>query len=56
MTFEMITISIKKYEALLEDSKKLSFLEMFGVDNWSGYEDAMREMREEEEDEEGEEE
>jgi len=49
MTFEMITISIKKYEALLEDSKKLSFLEMFGVDNWSGYEEAMREMREEDE-------
>jgi hypothetical protein len=39
---EMVTISKSEYESLLEDADKLSRLEAYGVDNWSGYSDAMR--------------
>lgn len=37
MNEELITISRKQYESLLEDSIFLSYLETCGVDNWSGY-------------------
>lgn len=38
---EMITITKKEYEQLLDDSRKLSCLECCGVDNWGGWDDAM---------------
>lgn len=34
---EMVTITRKEYEELLEDSKWLRCLEGAGVDNWEGY-------------------
>jgi hypothetical protein len=46
---ETVTISKKEYDELLEESKKLSALESWGVDNWSGYDEAMRDLRENEE-------
>ena len=39
---EDITISAKEYEDLLEERKKLYALEGAGVDNWEGYDEAMR--------------
>jgi hypothetical protein len=44
---EQITISVKEYDALLEDSFFLMCLERAGVSNWDGYEVA-QEMRDEE--------
>lgn len=41
----MITIPTRVYDSLMEDSIKLSYLESWGVDNWSGYEEAMDEYR-----------
>ena len=43
---ETITISKKEYEELLEDQKLLLCLQGAGVDNWSGYDDAMEMMEE----------
>ena len=43
---ETVTISKEEYESLLEDSDKLLALEGAGVDNWSGYDEAMEMMRE----------
>lgn len=40
-TEEMIQISKKEYESLLEDRDWLSCLEAAGVDNWSGYDYAI---------------
>lgn len=37
-----ITISIKEYEELLDDRKRLCALENAGINNWEGYEDAMQ--------------
>lgn len=34
-----------RYERLVEDQDKLNALEQWGVDNWQGYDDAMRELR-----------
>lgn len=34
---EMISISKKEYEQLIEDQKWLRALEAAGVDNWEGY-------------------
>lgn len=42
---EMVTISKKEYESLLDDSFKLSCFEGAGVDNWCGYDYAMQEYR-----------
>lgn len=39
---ETITITKKEYESLRADSKKLTYLEDYGVDNWQGYDDAMQ--------------
>jgi phage pi2 protein 07 len=47
MPEETITITKKEYESLLEDSKKLLYLEGAGVDNWEGYDLAMEQMNEE---------
>lgn len=46
---EMVTITKKEYDSLLEDREFLDALRCAGVDNWSGYGFAM-EMLEEEED------
>lgn len=37
MSEEMVTIPKKEYEALLDDMRKLSALEVGGVDNWEWY-------------------
>jgi hypothetical protein len=39
-----VTISAKEYATLLADSKKLGYLEAYGVDNWEGYGEAMTEL------------
>lgn len=44
MVESTVTISLDKYEMLLERSFKLECLERQGVDNWSGYDDAMQEF------------
>lgn len=43
---DQITISVKEYDQLLEDSRFLCALRGAGVDNWDGYEEA-QEMLEE---------
>jgi hypothetical protein len=40
MEEETVTITLKEYESLLEDSRWLSCLEAAGVDNWNGYDHA----------------
>lgn len=45
---KMVTITEKEYRALRRDSHELSALEEFGVDNWSGYGDAMQSLEDEE--------
>lgn len=47
-----ITIPLKEYNELLEDSAKFNALEAYGVDNWCGYGDAMQSLLEDEEDDE----
>ena len=42
MTEETVTITKQEYERLEKDSVWLSCLEMAGVDNWGGIEEAMR--------------
>ena len=37
-----VTIPTKEYEALLADSRMLVALQNAGVDNWEGYEFAMK--------------
>ena len=39
---EMVTITKKEYEQLVDDSEKLCALENAGVDNWDGYDYAMQ--------------
>jgi hypothetical protein len=39
---EVVTITKKEYEELLEKSRKYDALRDWGVDNWSGYSDAMQ--------------
>ena len=34
----LVTITVKEYTSLVEDSMALQLLEMAGVDNWEGYE------------------
>lgn len=38
---ETVTISLKDYEQLMDDSQWLAALESAGVDNWEGFEFAM---------------
>lgn len=45
---DTVTITLKEYHSLRQDSNFLSCLEACGVDNWSGYDDA-REMFNDEE-------
>ena len=46
MSEETITITMKLYNSLVEDSRWLTYLERAGVDNWSGYDFAI-ELRDE---------
>ena len=41
---EEVTITRKEYDRLLEAEAKLIALEAAGVDNWSGYDDAMQQL------------
>lgn len=41
-----ITISEEEYDALLCDSILLNCLQMMGVDNWDGYDDAIEQYQE----------
>jgi hypothetical protein len=48
---DKIEITVKRFNYLIKRDLKLSALESGGVDNWSGYDDAMAELyRESEED------
>lgn len=49
MKTDTITITLKEYNSLLEDSALLAALEAAGVDNWEGYSDAVNAIDEEEE-------
>ncbi len=40
---DMVTISKKEYEGLLDDADLLRCLQDAGVDNWEGYDHALRE-------------
>ena len=51
MEEEEVTILRSEYEKLLSASEKLDALERAGVDNWSGYEEAMSELAKEKEEE-----
>jgi len=49
---EMVAISRYEYETLIRSNLKLSAYERYGVDNWSGHDEAMkfyRKLLEEEE-------
>jgi hypothetical protein len=48
-TEELVTITRANYNQLVDDQYKLECLEAAGVDNWSGYDDAMEMYREEDE-------
>ena len=41
-----ISISEDEYDALLRDSILLNCLQMMGVDNWDGYDDAIEQYQE----------
>lgn len=45
MEIETILISKKEYDDLVDSQILLECLEMMGVDNWSGYDDARSEYR-----------
>ncbi len=45
---KMVEIPKEEYESLKSRAVELSYLEQWGVDNWSGYGEAMNQMREEE--------
>lgn len=40
-----VVVSPSRMASLVEGEEKLNALEAWGVDNWSGYDDAMRELR-----------
>lgn len=46
MDDELITITKKEYERLLDAKLQLTCLEAGGVDNWDWYDDAMESYRE----------
>lgn len=46
---DTIVITREEYDSLLEDSEKLAALEAQGVDNWDGYDEAMKSLRDNEE-------
>ncbi len=46
MSDKTITIPLEQFDSLCRDEEKLAALEMAGVDNWEGYDEAMRILRE----------
>ena len=46
---KMVQITEREYQRLLKCREKLDCLESYGVDNWIGYSDAMKEFYKEEE-------
>lgn len=46
MDEEMITITKKEYDSMLEDRNWLTALESAGVDNWEGYDFALELLHE----------
>ena len=44
---DIILVSKKEYDDLVKDRIMLSCLQDVGVDNWTGYDDAMAEFRRE---------
>ena len=44
---ETVTISKKEYDQLIKDARLLAFLEATGVENWSGWDFAVKEMEKE---------
>ena len=44
MTPQMITITLTSYNSLVRSETTLLALEEAGVDNWEGFEDAMKSM------------
>jgi hypothetical protein len=53
---DSITISLKRYLDLMAKEDILEALKIFGVENWEGYDEAMRSLEDEDNDEEEEEE
>lgn len=47
---DTVTISKKRYEELLKDEATLAALDEMGVDNWCGYDEAMRILKEDDND------
>mgnify|MGYP007070000574 CR=1 FL=1 len=45
---EQVTITKQRYDELLRAEAELLALENYGVDNWSGYGEAMQSLHEEE--------
>jgi len=45
---EHITITMEEYEELIEDQEFLHCLRAAGVDNWDGYDEAIKMFQEEE--------
>jgi hypothetical protein len=46
-TMDLVTISVKEYQQLQDDSNMLNCLEACGVDNWHGYSEARKMYNEE---------
>lgn len=46
ITREMVTLSKKEYDELVEDSMFLEALRMNGVDNWDWYDEAVKTFQE----------
>ena len=49
MQEENVTITLKEYESLNDSLRWLDCLELAGVDNWDGYEEALDRYNETEE-------
>lgn len=43
MNNETVMLSAEQHQKLVDDSTLLNLLRAYGVDNWSGYDDAIRE-------------
>ena len=43
---EVVEITKERYEELLQSERELIALESWGVDNWSGYSEAMSSLEE----------
>lgn len=45
---ESVIITKREHDSYIKDALKLQYLECWGVDNWSGYDEAMQELRQDE--------